>query len=118
MQGFAAYISSTRRLRSTAQLFELNEDQIVAPSGAGEWRLKFKDFLLVDYLREQVDVGFAHAYSSSALRTWPKRSILSLEKDSVLFDAHGQIVTPFALTISGDWAKEGLARVLPLEFSR
>ena len=117
-QGFAAYLSDTRRIRSTAQLFELNEDQIAAPSGAGEWKLKFQGFLIVDYLREQVDAGFANAYSSSALRTRPKRSILSLEKDSVLFDAHGQILTPFALDISGDWAKEGLARELPLEFSR
>jgi hypothetical protein len=43
-------------------------------------------------------------------------SILSLPKGSVLVDSHGQILNQLALRVSGDWAKEGLASELPLEF--
>lgn len=116
-EGFAAYASQTRTMSSTVRLYEFNENEIVRQAGPTEWLLRFDAFLVIDYDRVRVNAGFDNSLWKGPIPSIrSKRSILSLEKDSVLFDSRGQILTQFALRISGDWAAEGLAKDLPIEF--
>lgn len=114
-EGFAAFASPVRTVRSTNRLFEFNEDDLTSKVASSRHILRFPQFLVIDYDRIRVRARSAEE-STDLVGTRPLRSVVSLEKDSVIFTSHGQIFTPFALKVSGDWAMEGLARQLPLEY--
>jgi hypothetical protein len=107
-EGFVMYQSRTGTTRRWDRMLELNEDDVSEPTGVGRRTLRFAGFLVVEYDRTRVEV-----FSG---RTRAKASALSIEKDSVRIDSRGQILDPFALGVTGDWAKERLASQLPLEF--
>lgn len=118
-QGFAAYESRKRVVSPTDHLPALNESDIVTSNGRGGWAVWFNGFLVVDYFLEQRDWSFdaGHEKGGVYLRKRPKSSVVSMEQVRVLVDSRGQILTEFPFRISGDWAKEGLARELPLEYT-
>ena len=113
-EGFIMFKSASRRVLPMDRVLELNESDIARKAGPYEWIIRFDGFLVVMYDRTQIEVegpgrrGF--------VRTRPKTTFLSLDRDSVRIDSRGQILDQFALRIAGDWAKEGVARELPLEY--
>jgi hypothetical protein len=113
-EGFIMFKSPSRRVLPMDKVLELNESDVARQSGPDEWTIRFDEFLVVTYDRTQVEVGGIGRRGFVSTR--PKTSFLSLDRDQVRIDARGQILDQFALRISGDWAKEGLARELPLEF--
>lgn len=118
-QGFAAFESRNRIVSPTDHLPALNENEIVTSNRRGEWTVWFNGFLVVDYFLEQRDWTVHHDFvkGEAYLLKRPKSSVVSLEQVRVLVDSRGQILTDFPFRISGDWAKEGLARELPLEYT-
>jgi hypothetical protein len=128
-QGFSMFdTESLGKVMGDYPLYELKRYDILKQSSPNEWTLRFRKYLVVTYDRKQIALeGNQPApeprrfreYSAPGTRlrsTRPMLSILSLPKGSVLIDSHGQILNQLALRISGDWAKEGLASQLPLEF--
>jgi hypothetical protein len=127
--GFSMYnAESLVRVMGDAPLYELKRYDILKQSSPNEWTMRFRKYLVVTYDRKHIALdGNQPApeprrfreYSAPTTRIRPTRpmlSILSLPKGSVLIDSRGQILNQLALRISGDWAKEGLASQLPLEF--
>jgi hypothetical protein len=123
-EGFAMYeTESLGRVRGDMPLYELKRYNILKQSSATEWTLSFPHYLVVTYDRKQVaidgnpavtDMRRLPAFRTRSMR--PQLSILTLPKGPVLLDPRGQILNQLALKISGDWAKEGLANQLPIEF--
>ncbi len=113
-EGFIMYKSSSRKVLPMDRVLELNESDIAQQNGSDEWIVRFDEFVVVIYDRTQVEVGTVGR--RGLVNTRPKTSFLSLDRDHVRIDSRGQILDEFALRIAGDWAKEGLARELPLEF--
>jgi hypothetical protein len=113
-EGFIMFKSASRRVLPMDKVLELNESDIANKTGLDEWVIRFDEFLVVTYDRTQVEVpGIGRR---GLVSTRPKTTFLSLDRDFVRIDSRGQILDEFALRIAGDWAKEGLARELPLEF--
>lgn len=112
-EGFIMFKSASRRVLPMEKVLELNESDIAKQSGHDEWVLQFDEFLVVTYDRTQVEVSPGRR---GFVSTRPKTTFLSLDRDHVRIDSRGQILDQFALRVAGDWAKEGLARELPLEF--
>jgi hypothetical protein len=127
-EGFTIYnAESLVRVRGDSPLYELKRYDVLKQSSANEWTLSFRNYLVVTYDRKQIAMDGSPPGPEP--RRWdpstprmrirsmrPMLSILSLPKGSVLVDSHGQILNQLALRVSGDWAKEGLASELPLEF--
>jgi hypothetical protein len=127
--GFSMYdAESIGKVLSDYPLYELKRYDILKQSASNEWTMSVRKYLVVTYDRKQIPLeGNQSAFdprrfrdlsrpSSRISSTRPLLSILSLPKGSVLIDVHGQILNQLALRVSGDWAKEGLASQLPLEF--
>jgi len=128
-EGFSMYdTESLGKVMGDNPLYELKRYDILKQSSTNEWTMRFRKYLVVTYDRKQIalegnqmapEPRWSRVYSTPNTRIRPTRpmlSILSLPKGSVLVDSHGQILNQLALRISGDWAKEGLASQLPLEF--
>ncbi len=128
-EGFAMYdTESLGKVMGDYPLYELKRYDILKQSSPSEWTMRFRKYLVVTYDRKRIalegnqpvpEPRRFREYSAPATRirsTRPMLSILSLPKGSVLVDSHGQILNQLALRVSGDWAKEGLANQLPLEF--
>jgi hypothetical protein len=127
-EGFTIYnAESLVRVVGDYPLYELKRYDVLKLSSANEWKLSFRNYLVVTYDRKQI--ALEGSQPGPEPRRWdpstprmrirsmrPMLSILSLPKGSVLIDSHGQILNQLALRVSGDWAKEGLASQLPLEF--
>jgi hypothetical protein len=127
--GFSMYdAESIGKVMGDYPLYELKRYDILKQSAPNEWTMNVRKYLVVAYDRKQIPLeGSQSAFeprrfrdlsrpSSRSSLTRPMLSILSLPKGSVLVDLHGQILNQLALKVSGDWAKEGLASQLPLEF--
>ena len=128
-EGFSMYeAESIGRVIRDLPLYELKRRDILKQSSPLEWTLDFRKYLVVTYDRKQVAMegnqpvpelrrsGILSMPNTRRRPTRPLLSILSLPKGPVLVDSHGQILNRLALRVSGDWAKEGLANQLPLEF--
>lgn len=127
--GFSMYdTESLGKVRGDYPLYELKRYDILKQASPNEWTLRFRKYLVVTYDRKQISLdGNQPApeprrfreYSAPSMRirsTRPMLSILSLPKGAVLVDNHGRILNQLALRVSGDWAREGLASQLPMEF--
>ena len=126
--GFTMYdAQSLVKVMGDSPLYELKRYDILKQSSPNEWTMSFRKYLVVTYDRKRIALETGEPgpeprrWDRSAPRmggraTRPMLSILSLPKGAVLVDSHGQILNQLALKVSGDWAKEGLASQLPLEF--
>ena len=127
--GFSMYdAESLYKVRFDSPLFELKRYDVLKQSSPTQWTLDFRKYLVVTYDRRQIALEGTQqgpepkrfrdfSIQSPRLRTTrPQMSILSLPKGRLLIDSHGQVLNQLALQVSGDWAKEGLANQLPLEF--
>ena len=126
--GFAMYdAESLVKVMGDSPLYELKRYDILKQSSPNAWTMNFRKYLVVTYDRKHIALEGGEPgpeprrWDRSAPRmggrsTRPMLSILSLPKGPVLVDSHGQILYQLALKVSGDWAKEGLASQLPLEF--
>lgn len=79
-------------------------------------RIRFKGPLVVVNDQTRVEVGYVPGHGASASEWRSEVSTLELLKGSVLVDTHGQVLDQLAVRVTGDWAKDGLAEYLPLEF--
>lgn len=118
-EGFKMYFwkTSDRDFAEANSYFLLDRSDVARKCGSDEWAIRFDDNLVVVYTR-------ADGYTKPGLpvMTRAKTSILTLKVDSLVVDAHGQILERWkpaqhtSLLITGDWGMEGLAREVPLEF--
>jgi len=126
--GFTMYdAESLVKVTGDSPLYELKRYDVLKQSSPNDWTMSFRKYLVVTYDRKQIALEGGEPgaeprrwdRSTPRMRgrsTRPMLSILSLPKGPVLVDSHGQILNQLALKVSGDWAKEGLASQLPLEF--
>jgi len=102
----------------------LKRKHVLTQVSPNVWRIQFRNSLAVTYDRLTLSSGFSQpTYDSRAGGMMrmnpvyrPQVSLLSLQKESLLVDLNGQLLDNLALKISGDWAKEGLAKSLPVEY--
>jgi len=105
-----------RQMLRNTWLYKVRGKDIAKELTADRWLIRFKGPLIVMNDQTRVQVGFV-AGQAARMDGWRSEvSTLELLKGSVLVDTHGQVLDQLAVRVRGDWAKDGLAKNLPLEF--
>lgn len=100
------------------QFYELvNTNTYLFPGQiATERYLKFSDYLLVRYTREEPDENY-YQYTSGSKRQHVQISWMKLEADSVIIDTKGRYCDKFKINTLGYWSWERLADMVPLDYT-
>ena len=128
-EGFAMYdAESPTKLMGDSPLYEVKRYEVLHQGSGGLWTFSIRKYLVVTFDRRRVPMDGAQqmpeprrprdfAAVTPRLRNMrPQLSVLSLPKGAISVDSHGQIMNQLALKVSGDWAKEGIAHGLPIDY--
>jgi len=108
--------ATPRQMLRNTWLYKARGKDIAEGPTAGRWLIRFKGPLVVMNDQTRVEVGFVPGHAAGMGGWRPEVSTLELPKGSVLVDSRGQVLDQLAVKVTGDWAKDGLAKYLPLEF--
>jgi hypothetical protein len=129
-EGFKVYqLKNLDQLKSNPTQERLSASDIIVFKG-DHYELDFKNYLMVQYIKEKESVGFLTDSEFSSIiyddfisdegiitkQPSHQISVIKLLRSSVRLDLSGQVVDRFALTTNGYWSWERLADLVPVNY--
>ena len=132
-EGFRVYRVENRYDIDEKNLTPVQRDRIVEETEDPlEFKVSFDDYLFVTYTRELESAAYINDVIEQMLKSKDisldkyiyadekrpevQRSLVKIVKDEVIVDLNGHTLEPLSVSLSGYWAWEKLADMVPLDF--